>query len=493
MAKNGLDADKSEDRKICAKAGMDRYYREVTAACRVDNPDMPVFHNSGHVEKGNRGMLKYFSHLELESLPTGGWGYDHFPMSTKYVQKLGLDYLGMTGKFHTTWGEFGGFKHPNALRFECAAMIANGAKCSVGDQLHPNGIMDPSTYEIIGAAYKEVEEKEPWCDNVSVVSDIAVLSSEAECEDRSPDTGIGRILLEEHILFDLLDRQMDFSGYKMLILPDVITIDDALKAKIDKYLADGGKLLLTGKSGLKKDGSGFAFDIGGDFEAESTFQPDFILPGADLAPSFVKSPIVMYMKSQQVKATKGEVLADIFEPYFNRNWKHFCSHQHAPYNNKSEFAGAIKNGNILYLAHPVFSIYYAYGAVVYKEYAFNAIKMLLGDGQSVTTNLPSTARVSLMKQAENNQYILHLLYANTIARGAAVEVYADGCYNPKGVEVIEELLPLRNIDIDIKLPESVKSVTLEPQGKEIPFTVADGVLKTTVDEFACHQMVVLHY
>jgi hypothetical protein len=43
----------------------------------------------------------------------------------------------MTGKFHTTWGEFGGFKRPNALRYECAAMLAFGSKCSIGDQLHP--------------------------------------------------------------------------------------------------------------------------------------------------------------------------------------------------------------------------------------------------------------------------------------------------------------------------------------------------------------------
>ena len=107
---------------------------------------MPVFHNSGHVTVGDTEILKHFSHLELESLPTGGWGYDHYPMSAAYCRNLGLDFLGMTGKFHTTWGEFGGIKHPNALRYECAAMLANGSKCSVGDQLHPDGALDESTY-----------------------------------------------------------------------------------------------------------------------------------------------------------------------------------------------------------------------------------------------------------------------------------------------------------------------------------------------------------
>ena len=32
----------------------------------------------------------------------------------------------MSGKFHTEWGEFGGFKHADALKYEAAAMIASG-------------------------------------------------------------------------------------------------------------------------------------------------------------------------------------------------------------------------------------------------------------------------------------------------------------------------------------------------------------------------------
>ena len=418
MGKHGLDAEKAEDRQACAKAALERYYREFTAAARCDNPEMLVFHNSGHVDKSRRDLLKYFSHLELESLPTGGWGYDHYPMSAKYAATTGLDFLGMTGKFHTTWGEFGGYKHPNALRYECAQMLAFGSKCSVGDQLHPSGLMDMTTYEIIGKAYSEVEAKEPWCGNVRNVADIAVLSSEAETGDRDPDTGAGRILLEGHFLFDIIDRRTDFLAYKLLLLPDVVTVDDELKARLDAFLKHGGKLLITGKSGLAKDGSGFAIDAGAQHFGESPNQPDYLEPGSSLAPSFVGSPLAMYMKSQQVKATTGEAIAGIRNPYFNRTWRHYSSHQHAPASDLSEYAAAVRNGNVLYLAHPIFSIYHALGAVAYKEYAVNAIKLLLGEDQSLRTNLPSAARVSLMKQESENRYVLHLLYASTILRGA---------------------------------------------------------------------------
>ena len=142
-------------------------------------------------------------------IPTGGWGYDHFPMSASYVRNLGKDYLGMTGKFHASWGEFGGFKHPNALLYETSLSLAMGAKCSIGDQLHPSGAMNLSTCRLIGSAYREVQKKEPWCRGVKAVKEIGVLSSvsanpDRYMEDRNPlsDVGASRMLLEGKLLFD---------------------------------------------------------------------------------------------------------------------------------------------------------------------------------------------------------------------------------------------------------------------------------------------------
>ena len=158
---------------------------------------MPVFHNSGHLTPGFREILPFFSHLELESLPTGGWGYDHFPFLAKYAGNLGMDYLGMTGKFHSTWGEFGGYKHPNALRYECCAMLAYGARCSVGDQLHPTGEIDESTYEIVGQAYREVAQKEKYVTGAKSVADIALLSALS-----MPPTGVLSAELDNAVQWD---------------------------------------------------------------------------------------------------------------------------------------------------------------------------------------------------------------------------------------------------------------------------------------------------
>jgi beta-galactosidase GanA len=62
---------------------------------------------------------------------------------------------------------------------------------------------------------------------------------------------------------------MDFSPYKAIILPDDIRIDDELKAKLDAYLAKGGKLVLSGESGLWKGREAFALDLGVEYQGLS--------------------------------------------------------------------------------------------------------------------------------------------------------------------------------------------------------------------------------
>lgn len=494
MQAEGLDPQSEDDRTAFAYRTLNKYYERTTASCKKGNPERKVFHNSGHIPKGAKAALAWNSHLELESLPTGGWGYDHFPISAKYVATTGYDFLGMTGKFHTTWGEFGGFKRPNALRYECAAMLAFGSKCSIGDQLHPSGEMNSDTYALVGAAYSEVEEKQPWCDGVAPVSDIALVSIEALHADRPgghgqknySEEGAARMLLELHHQFDVIDLDRDLTPYKLVILPDDITLEGPFLEKVRAYRAAGGKLLLSGAGGMTSARDGFALDLGLELRRRSECNPEYLIP-TDLAPTpIVRGPFVIHSSAWNIEAPGCRVLAQRAEPYFNRTWDHFCSHQHAPDAEISAYPAAVVGEGFVYFAHEIFTAYRNLGQPLYRDLVQDALAHLL-PAPTVETNLPTAARVSLMHQPGENRSVLHLLFAVPVKRGA------DNYVSPQAqaVEVIEDLYSLDEVEVTVRLTHDVREIRLVPSGETLAFAREDEAIRFTVPRLLCHQMVEL--
>ena len=459
-----------------------RYAEKTRAAVDKYKPNLSLFHNGGHIRQGRRDLVNYNTHLELESLPTGGWGYDHFPFSARYCQGLGVDYLGMTGKFHGSWGEFGGFKHPNALRFEVALAAANGAKCSVGDQLSPSGEMDMVTYDLIGSAYSELEEKEEWLDNVESVADIAIISPEAYVGDLSTgqmtkvdDSGSGvcRIMLEGKYLFDVIDFESDLSKYKVIILPDVIRADIDFAKRLREFCDCGGKVLATGKSALYENSNEFCLNLGAEWIKENPYKPDYFRP-LEKIKDMGDTGYIMYGNGEKIRCI-GNELGIRENPYFNRTRAHFCSHQHTP--NSCEYGGTgmTEGKDGIYIAWNIFADYAQSGELHLKQMAIFALDRLLDSAKTLKTNLPAQGIVTLMKQ--NDRLICHLLYASPVKRG-------------NGIEVIEDILPIYNVELAIKTDKKINKVYLAPQKEDIDFTYDDGYISVKLDKIECHQMVV---
>jgi hypothetical protein len=309
------------------------------------------------------------------------------------------------------------------------------------------------------------------------------------------------VLLESHFLFGLIDRTMAFDRYRALILPDDIRIDPELKEKLDAYVAGGGKLVLSGSSGLWKERDEFAFELGAEDFGWSPFQPpqaepnrghDFLLPVPELRAPFVAMPQVMYERSRRIRVTSGKTLGQIFDPYFNRTWEHFCSHQHTP--NQPEASGydcGVRHGPILYFCHPVFRHYRAYGAVAYREFVVRSLRKFLGEAISLATNLPSTARVTLTEQAGEKRHVLHLLYAPTVSRGGVMQLSGGNVSGGRSVEVIEDLPPLNDVEVTLRLPDEVRGARFVPSGEALDLVREGGKVILRVPRFSCHQMIQL--
>ena len=479
MRAQGLDPFNEENAYRFAYDTYMRYTKRVRETVDKYRPGLPVFHNAGHLPVGNREYAYANTHLELESLPTGGWGYDHFPLSAAYVRTLkDTEFLGMTGKFHRSWGEFGGFKHPNALIYETSLSIANGAGCSIGDQMHPLGEMNMSTYSLIGKAYALVEEKEPWLNGAVNVADIVVLSAEATTGDRDvkADIGANRMLLEEKYLYNFVDSTADFSEYKMLIIPDIAITDDETIRKIQSFVNNGGKVIATGEA-IVKDGS-FFLDTGAEFIGKNELEPTYLVPCFDTVNGATQ--YVMLCNSYKIEAKDCETAALGQNPYFNRTLEHFCSHAHTPNNPESSFVGAVIKGNVAYISWDIFSAYAKHGHLCFKElFAYIADRMM-GKEKTVSVAMPDKGVVTLTRQEKENRSILHLLFAHTTVRG-------------RDTEVIEDTVPLYNVECSIKCESKPTKVTLVPSGEEIPFTYENGEVNFTVPKVDIHQMAEIQY
>lgn len=474
MKEMGLDPEVEADAKKYYQIQKKKTLDGIREIFFRYHPDGSIFFNSGGAEIHMPQWHYASTHFELEDLPTKWGGYDKMPIRAMYFGGKGKDYLGMTGKFHESWGEFGGYKTPEALRYECASLLTWGARISVGDQMHPLGMLDKATYENIGYAFSYIEKIEDYCFDVQVTSRIAVMVG----TDASMNEAIAKLMLDSHLDFDIVRAPSDVMKYELIILPDRYRITKEYEKALVEYQNEGRKLLLLGGSGLREDADEFAISTELIYKGRSSYDIDYLEVAPGKFTDMINSPILCYSSAHIVEG-KGEVLAGIREPYFSRTYGHYCSHGNTPYSEGSaEYPAAIRDVNTIYVAHEMASMYLNKGCAYHRRYFSQLVEMLVPD-RNVEVTMPVQGRVRFVEQPKDNRYILHLLYASPIQRG--------------DVSVLEDFPNIGPVKVRVSVKHDIGSVTLQPQGKALDFAQRDSHVCFTVDEFSMHQIVVLDY
>lgn len=501
MLEEGLNPLSLTDRNSFAQRTLDQWKQEMTDFIKSKAPEAGVFYNQGHVGPAHRKSLNSYTHYELESLPSGKWGYLHFPISVRFARTLGKEYLTHTGKFHTMWGDFNSYKNQAALEFECFHMLAHGSKCLIGDQLNPDGRLTPAVYDLIGAVYSQVESKEPWCGNITPVVEIGLLTPEEYVGGDGfslPNSlqGAVRMLQECGYQFDVLDSQSDYNKYRLLILPDEIPVGEELAQKLTAYKSAGGSIIFSCKSGLKPDESDFALDIGVRKEQE---QPQdvygrsvvglvkdrgdycqYILPNNQIGKTLPDAYHVMYTRGLNISSKEsGTVLMNAYSSTFDRDYRHFCSHRQSPCSGKIAQPAVVQKDNCIYFSHPIFTQYHYNAPVWCKIIMKDAIERLLGE-RIAEHNGPSTLLLTVNDQKAKNRRIVHLLHYIPERRCASIDV-------------IEDVIPLYHVECKIRVEKSVASVLCQPQGEAISFEQEGNVVIFDVPQVKGHQIIEIKY
>ncbi|MEM8783569.1 MAG: alpha-amylase family protein [Planctomycetota bacterium] len=497
MEAQGLDVKNPDHRTKMARqsiADFERTMTEYVKGLPQYTEDCTIFYNSGHVGVRHSKSVDAYTHFELESLPGGGWGYMHFPVAQRYARGLGKPTLGMTGKFHSSWGDFHGYKNEASLEFETFNMLALAADaCNIGDQLPPRGTLDHETYQLIGGVFKQIEAKEPWCESAKAVCDVAVMHPEEfqrtegvfhdqEAAQGRTDFGVVRMLQELGQQFDLIDSTREFSQYRLIVLPDKIPVDEALAKKLKAYVDAGGSLILSHRSGLNPAGDAFADEalFGVSYLGDAPFSPDFLRPEPALRDGLKDTKYVMAHRGVAVEAVHGgETLAQTERPYFNRTWNTFCSHQYAPSSGEFIHPSVVRQGRVVYFSHPVFQMYDWEACRWVKRIVRNAIRLLLGETM-VRHDGPSTVIVTVNEQVEKSRYAMHLQHYIPERRGDAFDT-------------VEDVIPLYDLTLALRLPKPVASAQLVPGGIPLDLQHDADAVTLTVPKLEGHQIVELSY
>jgi len=473
MENQGLDPRITHDRHVFAEKMVREFMLDMTEHIRKFSSDCMIYFNSGHISPYHRRAAKAFTHHELESLSSSlWWPYPYFQTTARYARTLGKDIVGMTGKFHSTWGDFHSFKSKAALEFDCFQSLAVNGKCSIGDQLHSSGKIDPVTYDLIGSVYSQVEEKEKWCEDAKAISEIAVLTTEEyELIDGMPHhppslSGAVRMMLEEDFQFDVIDSENDLSEYKLLVLPDDYPMNEKVKNLLSDYVKNGGRLIASFEAGMDEGKSDFHLDALGVTKAsdgpldengnlargQNIFThafAEYIIPTGDIGKGLRPTEYVMYYLGMDVTAkADAEVLVYNTKSYFDRRYKHFSSHRQTPSSGQQGSPAIIRNGNSIYFSHPIFTMYYDKAPPWCKQIFTNAVTMLIGE-PLVKTDAPSTAIVTLNEQSRHNRQVLHIMHYIPERRG-------------QEFDIIEDVIPLYQLTVDLKVDSPVASVKLVP-------------------------------
>ena len=79
----------------------------------------------------------------------------------------------------------------------------------------------------------------------------------------------------------------------------------------------------------------------------------------------------------------------------------------------------------------------------------------------------------------DGRFLCHLLYANIMKRG-------------DGIEVIEDLAAIADIDVTLRLPKDVSHALAHPEEREVPLTKnADGTVSFRLERLYCSAIIEL--
>jgi hypothetical protein len=485
-AKNLDPFDKAvqhEHKSALHKAFISKVHDTVNAArpnCQVDFNCECVY--------GLGERVPFVDSIDIEALPTAFWGYYYFPTIVRYVRNFGVPTYGLTGRFATHWGDFGGMKLAAQLQTEVASIVANCARCDIGDQMHPSGRLDPAVYREIGKAYQHVKSIEPYLDEAAPVTEAVLLTAGLPLD--SPGTeanyGLLKMMIESRLQFDILEPTAPWERYALVVLGDDLAVDQPLASRLHAFVDQGGALIVVHRSGLIAGSEQTWLErYGFTYDGMSPFTPAYLVPQrmTDEIPAY---EYALYEGASQWKVrSPATALALLGEPLFQRSPQHYTSHMQTPFNHLTSYAAMAKSGQVVLVGFPLGLSYFKNGYWVYRRAFQQAIAEVL-PAKLIQSNAPLSTEITLTHQAAHSgtgrkeRYMIHIVNFSPLR------------HTPSHPDYYEDPIALTGVTIRLNLLIRCSSTRAVVAGNALQARSAPGGgVEVTVARVPIHEVVVL--
>jgi len=473
--------------------------RALSTHVKSRRPDAQVdFNTQATLGLGER--VEQIGNIDIEALPTGGWGYWYFPIHARYARGFGTTVFGMSARFHTAWGDYGGLKHPNQLRAEIAGIVALGVRPEIGDQPPPSARPDRATYETIGEVYADIARAQDYLEGAVPVSEAAIvvdgqplshlvsLSDPPEIFPSAHAPGIGgmaKLLSECQVQYDVVESEAEIERYRLLVLPDSLQVGDELAQRLNAYLESGGSVIAAGPAARVRDDATALWPaaLAGTTVEPSPFQPAFMRLAGDLGvemPRYSEYEFALYGEADRWALPEGspaQVHGRLSEATFQR-WQ--TGWQSAPPVVQTDRPTAVTAAGLAAFCFPLATAYYEHGYWFYRELFRRILERVL-PRPLVSSSAPASSELTVTHQApaegRGARWLVHIVNYSPLRRAHGGIAGESG-----SVEYLEDPVPLRDVEVALAVDAPLVAAREVHTGAELELVRSEDRWRVRVPE-----------
>lgn len=362
------------------------------------------------------------------------------------------------------------------MKTEVMITAAHQGATLVIDAIDPIGTVDSRVYERVGKVFDFEKQYEKYFGG-EMKEDIGLyysirsrFNSQGEIYDSLNSCKcITETFIERHIPFGVTGSSCDINKHRILIIPNLASVEDNDVERIKSYVEKGGNIYISGTSSplLMKD------LIGGTVNGRTEEEDVYIAPIKEYEHLFngfnSKYPLPFEGTAPMVEVDgECEVLATVALPYTKPSEVRFASIHSDPPGKVTAYPAVIKKkigkGTVIWSAMNIEAITVS----DYRDIFMNIVE-LLADGTdfSFTSDAPDDVEITVFEKEK--EYVVNLV---SISEKSKVKTNL-----PFSVSVRTDCVPL--------------SVNLMPNGENVDFVCKDGYVTFKTREHNIYDMYII--